>query len=315
MIAEFLILSFGLVLLLAGAEALVKGSSSIALRLGLSPLVIGLTVVAFGTSAPELLVSAVASLNQQGDIAMGNVVGSNIINIAIILGFAAFIYPININTSVIKFDMPLLIFVTFVLVLALMYGTITTLMGIILFSGLIIYISINVVNAKKEIDETVKDEFTEGVPNKSKSLIIDILFVLGGLGLLVFGSRLMVNSATDIAKILHVSDAIIGLTIVSLGTSLPELATSVIAALKKQPDIAIGNVVGSNIFNILGILGIASILNPISAPGLTEIDYWTMFIYSIFLLPLMITGKKLTRWEGALLLTGYGLYLYLIWPK
>ena len=304
----------GLAALTFGAEGLVRGSASLAIRLGLTPLIIGLTIVAFGTSTPELVVSLGASLNNQADISIGNVVGSNIFNIGIILGLTALLCPVKVSLQVIKKDGPIMIAVSLLALFLITKGTISRLEGIALFTALVAYTAYSIWLAKKEVSAEIKQQFQEGVPSQSISLYRDLLFIGGGLLLLVTGSRLLVISATDIARLIGISEAVIALTIIAAGTSMPELATSIIAALRRQPDIAVGNVVGSNIFNILGILGVASIAKPLSATGITKLDLWVMVVFSVALLPLLYTDLKLQRWEGGLLLLGYGAYLWVLWP-
>jgi len=307
-------LILGLAALTFGAEGLVRGSASLAIRLGLTPLIIGLTIVAFGTSTPELVVSLGASLNNQADISIGNVVGSNIFNIGIILGLTALLCPVKVSLQVIKKDGPIMIAVSLLALFLITKGTISRLEGIALFTALVAYTAYSIWLAKKEVSAEIKQQFQEGVPSQSISLYRDLLFIGGGLLLLVTGSRLLVISATDIARLIGISEAVIALTIIAAGTSMPELATSIIAALRRQPDIAVGNVVGSNIFNILGILGVASIAKPLSATGITKLDLWVMVVFSVALLPLLYTDLKLQRWEGGLLLLGYGAYLWVLWP-
>ncbi|MCG2751543.1 MAG: calcium/sodium antiporter [Desulfobacteraceae bacterium] len=297
-----------------GAEGLVRGSASLAIRLGLTPLIIGLTIVSFGTSMPEMVVSVGASLNNQSDIAIGNVVGSNIFNIGVILGITALICPIHVNLKLVKIDIPIMIVAALVSLILVSTGTGSRLTGILLFSGIIAYTVFTVFMAEKENRPDIKLEFQEGIPGLSKSLSLDFLFIGGGLLLLILGSRLLVLSATDFARILGISEAVIALTIIAAGTSLPELATSFVAALRRQPDIAVGNVVGSNIFNLLGILGASAMVKPLKAVGITAMDLWVMVAYSILLLPLAYGGLKLYRWKGGLLLTGYGVYLWALWP-
>jgi cation:H+ antiporter len=309
------LLILGLVALTFGAEGLVRGSASLAIRFGLTPLIIGLTIVAFGTSTPELVVSLGASLNDQGDISIGNVVGSNIFNIGIILGLTALLCPVKVSLQVIKKDGPIMIAVSLLSLFLITRGTISRLEGIALFTALVAYTVYSIWLAKKEVSAEIEQQFQEGVPSQSKSLYLDLLFIVGGLLLLVFGSRLLVISATDIARLIGISEAVIGLTIIAAGTSMPELATSIVAALRRQPDIAVGNVVGSNIFNILGILGVASIAKPLSATGITKLDLWVMVGFSVALLPLLYTDLKLQRWEGGLLLFGYAAYLWGLWPS
>ncbi|MBA3009074.1 MAG: calcium/sodium antiporter [Desulfobacula sp.] len=315
MLLHIFLMILGLTALTAGAEGLVRGSSSLAIRMGLTPLIIGLTVVAFGTSTPELVVSLSASLNNQADIAIGNVVGSNIFNIGIILGITALLCPVKVNLQVIKHDAPIMIGVSLLSLFLITKGTLSRLTGIGLFVMLVAYLYYSIRLARKEVSKDIEKQFQEGVPSRSKSLYRDLLFIGGGLLLLVTGSRLLVMSATDIARFMGISEAVIGLTIISAGTSMPELATSIMAAFRRQPDIAVGNVVGSNIFNLLGIMGAASIASPLSATGITGLDLWVMVGFSMALLPLLYTGLKLQRWEGALLLLGYAGYLWTLWPS
>jgi cation:H+ antiporter len=309
------LLILGLAALTLGAEGLVRGSASLAIRLGLTPLIIGLTIVAFGTSTPELVVSLVAALNNQADISIGNVVGSNIFNIGFILGLTALLCPVQVSLQVIKKDGPIMIAVSLLALFLINQGTISRPWGIALFAALVVYTAYSIWLAKKEASAEIEQEFKEGVPSRSKSLYIDLIFIAGGLLLLVTGSRLLVISATDIARLMGISEAVIALTIIAAGTSMPELATSIVAAFRRQPDIAVGNVVGSNIFNILGILGVASIARPLSATGITNLDLWVMVFFSVALLPLLYTDLKIQRWEGGLLLFGYTAYLWILWPS
>ncbi len=315
MLGEIFLLFVGLAALTVGAEGLVRGSASLAARIGLTPLVIGLTVVAFGTSTPELVVSLAASLNGQSDIAIGNVIGSNTFNIGIILGLTALLCPVKVNLQVIRRDAPIMIAVSLLALILVTMGTISRWTGTGLILSLVAYTAYSVWLAKKEVSAEIKQQFQEGITPPSKSLHRDLLFICGGLLLLVAGSRLLVESAIEIARVVGVSEAVIGLTIIAAGTSMPELATSAIAALRRQPDIAVGNVVGSNIFNILGILGAASVASPLSASGITRLDLLVMVVFSVAFLPLLYTGLKLQKWEGLLLLTGYGVYLWVLWPS
>ncbi len=308
------ILILSLVALTAGAEALVRGSSSLAIRAGLTPLTVGLTIVAFGTSAPELTVSLAAALKNQADISVGNLVGSNIFNIGVILGLTALICPIKANLQILKQDAPIMVLVSGLALFLISRGSIGALGGLSLLALLAAYTIFTVFNAHRGASPELELQFQEGVPPKSGQLHTDLAQITGGLILLVAGSSFMVSSASELARSFGISEAVIGLTIVSMGTSMPELATSLIAALRRQPDIAVGNVIGSNIFNILGILGLASLPQPLQTTGITNLDLWTMMIFSIALLPLLYTGLKLQRGEGALLLGGYGIYLWLLWP-
>jgi cation:H+ antiporter len=314
MLLNALYLIASLAVLFFGAEWLVRGSASAALRLGLTPLVVGLTVVAFGTSAPELVVSFGAALDGLGNIAIGNVVGSNIFNIAVILGLAAVICPIPVHLSVIRLDAPVMIGLSLLMIGALAGEGIGRAEGAGLLAALGLYTAFNVYLARRTSDVKVEQEFQQAVPAATGSVWRDIIRILAGLVLLVAGSRLLVVSAVAIARLWGVSDAIIGLTVVSAGTSMPELATSVIAALRRQPDIAVGNVVGSNIFNILGILGASALAAPLHAPGIDRVDLAVMVGFAAALFPLLYTGRRLLRWEGTLLLLAYGLYLWKLWP-
>lgn len=304
----------GLVLLAAGAEALVRGSASLARRLRLTPLVIGLTVVAFGTSAPEMLVSVVGAWQGRGDIALGNVVGSNIFNVGLILGLTALIAPIRIRLSLLRIDAPVMVAVTIGAVGLAIGGTVPRWGGGLLLVLLVGFTLFSIAMARREVDAGVNEEFETGVPSGLRSPLLEVTMIVVGLVLLVVGSRLLVTASTAIAQHLGVGDAVIGLTIVAAGTSMPELATSLAAALRGQPDIAVGNVIGSNLFNILGILGASAVFRPLVAPGIQQIDLWVMLAFAIGLLPLLWSGRTLQRWEGLLLLAGYGAFLWLRWP-
>lgn len=315
MIVSFVWIVVALVLLTMGAEWLVRGSSSLALRLGVTPLMVGLTVVAFGTSSPELVVSFKAAVDGLGDVALGNVVGSNIFNLGIILGLAALICPIAIKSQIIKIDGPIMIGTALLVLMVMRDGVVTRVEGAALFMGILGYSGMNWMLSRRESAVEVKEEYDEGVPAKTKAWWLDVLWITGGLVVLVLGSRLLVEHCLIVARGFAVSEAVISLTIIAAGTSMPELATSVVAALRKQPDIAIGNVVGSNIFNVLGILGLSSLVQPLHSQGIRDADLYWMVGLSVLLLPLMARGLKLRRIDGALLLSGYGVYLWLLWPK
>ncbi len=273
---------------------------------------VGLTIVAFGTSSPELVVSVKAALSQQGDISVGNVVGSNSFNIGIILGITALVCPIPVHLQVIKIDAPIAMGLAILLPFFLLNQTLGRVEGLALIAGMVIYTCMSIVLGRREGTDEPSDVST---PSVSRHWGIDVAFVAAGLGVLVLGSRLLVDHSVVLAKILGVSEAVIGLTIVAAGTSMPELATSVVAAARKQPDIAIGNIVGSNIFNILAILGLASIISPLHAPGISSFDYAVMIVFTVLLIPLLYTGRLLHRLEGTTLLVLYGVYLLIIWPK
>lgn len=302
-------------MLFAGAEGLVRGSSSLALRIGIAPLVVGLIVVSLGTSSPEFVISLKAALENNGNISLGNVVGSNIANIALILGVAALIKPMKVQAQVVRREIPIMIFVSLMLVLFLIDHELNRTEGIIFSIGIIIYSVISVYLAKKENNKLIEEEFAEGISKKSLQTWLAVVFIIIGLGLLIVGANLFLEAAVEIAKIFGMSQAVIGLTIVAIGTSLPELVTSAVASIKNEADIAIGNAVGSNVFNILLILGITAIIIPINAEEISYIDLGVMLIAAVIILPLSRTGFVLNRWEGALLLTGYMFYLYHLIPK
>lgn len=268
----------GLIMLFIGAEGLIRGSSNLAIKIGITPLVVGLTVVAFGTSTPELVVSLKAALLGNSSISLGNVVGSNIANIALILGVAALIRPLDVHANVIMREIPIMIVITVLFLFLLIDGELGFIDGLIFVIGLVIYLIVNVLLARKEKNPEVDSEFKEGLKSKL-GVPVSMVLMLAGLGLLILGANLFVQSAVAIAKMFNVSDAIIGLTIVAIGTSLPELITSIVASYKKEADIAIGNVVGSNIFNILGILGITALIIPISSVGLGYVDLGSNVVY------------------------------------
>jgi cation:H+ antiporter len=309
-----LLLAGGLILLFVGAELLIRGSSSLALRFGISSLVVGLTVVAFGTSSPELVVSINASLDGNPAIALGNIVGSNICNIALILGIASLIRPLAVEAQVVKREIPILIAISLLMFILLLNNEISRPEGILFVSGIVVYTSLSIYLSKKETSQKVKSEFEEGIPKAKTTVSVSIIMSIGGLALLIFGSDLFVKGAVGVAEKLQLSQAIIGLTIVSLGTSLPELITSAVAAYKKEADIAIGNIVGSNIFNILAILGITATVSPVVAPDISILDLSFMLGFAFLLWPLTKTGFVLNRLEGSILLLGYLIYIYILIP-
>ncbi len=308
-----LYLAGGLIMLFIGAEGLIRGSSNLAIKIGITPLVVGLTVVAFGTSAPELVVSLKAALLGNSSISIGNVIGSNIANIALIVGIASLIRPMDVHANVIRREIPIMIGVSMMLILFLIDGEIGFIDGLIFVIGLIIYLVFNVMLALKEKNPEVDLEFEEGLKSKI-GIPVSIVLMIAGLGLLILGANFFVQSAVAIAKMFNVSDAIIGLTIVAIGTSLPELITSIVAAYKNEADIAIGNVVGSNVFNILGILGITALIIPISSAGISYVDLGVMLFCAVILLPLSKTGFSISRLEGGFLLFSYTIYMYYLIP-
>lgn len=298
----------GLVLLYYGAEFLVRGGVQIAKRFHVSSLVIGLTLVAFATSAPELVVSCDAALRGAGDIALGNVIGSNVCNIALILGLCAVITPLTVNPKLFRVDVPLMIGASILLtVFYLLSGGINRLEGALFLIGIFVYTVGSILHAKR-CGESASAEETEEEKKKDLAIGWAVALVVIGLAALVGGAKLLVEAAICLAKLAGVSQAVIGLTIVAVGTSLPELATSVVAAVKGERDIAIGNVVGSNIFNILAILGAAPLLQPLQGDRISPVDLGVMLFCAVILYPMMRTGNTISRKEGAFLLVVYVAY-------
>ena len=304
----------GLVLLFFGADWLVKGAVTMALHLGLSPLIVGLTVVALGTSIPEALVSVQATLDNQGGIALGNVIGSNILNIALILGLSALIQPLKVDSHLVKADVPLLVGASFMLIVLLEDFHISRIEGALLLLGIVFYVCGNIMTVKRTSPEEDKIEGMEIPEDPSKNLLRNIGFLILGLIALAFGSDFLVSGAVDLARLWGLSEALIGLTIVSIGTGTPELATALMAAYRKTADIAIGNAVGSNLFNILFVVGLAGLVAPMDANGIKSSDLYVMFGLTILLLPTVWTGLVLDRKEGFLFLAIYVAYLYYLWP-
>jgi cation:H+ antiporter len=299
----YLLFALGLVMLFLGGEALVRGASAVARHFHLSPMVIGLTIVGFGTSAPELLVSLQAALEGQPEIAIGNVVGSNIANILLILGISALIAPLIIPARRMWRDLAFMLAATAILWAMLLGDEISRLYGAVLFAGLLVFLATTFFFGKIEPEPDQPEE------NQLKAWG----FTLGGLVVLVIGARFLVDSAVEIATTYGISQAVIGLTIVAVGTSLPELATSVIAAYRRHTEIAVGNIVGSNVFNIFGILGITALISPIPAdPRFAAIDMPWAAATAVGLTVLAFALNGLPRIAGLVLLAAYGGYLYLM---
>lgn len=307
----------GLVLLIAGAEALVRGAARLAAGLGISPLVIGLTVVAFGTSSPELAVSVQSAFSGQADLALGNVVGSNIFNVLFILGLSAAIAPLVVSRQLIRLDAPLMIGVSALLLIMAWDSKISRTDGLVMFAGIVLYTTFLIRQSRKEAAQKGADEFekeygSEAVKPKSvRDWALDLGLIVLGLGMLVIGSRWLVNGAVAIARVAGLSELIIGLTVVAAGTSLPEVATSVIASLKGERDIAVGNVVGSNIFNLLSVLGLSAAVSPagINVPmAAFDFDIPVMIAVAVACLPIFFTGYQIARWEGFVFLGYYIAY-------
>jgi cation:H+ antiporter len=306
-------------LLVLGAELLVRGASQLAASLGISPLVVGLTVVAFGTSAPEIAVSVQASASGQGDLALGNVVGSNISNLLLILGLAAVISPLVVAQQLIRRDVPLLIGVSLLVVVLALDGALGAIDGALLLGGALAYTVFAVRQSRRESAAVEAEYVAEfGVRQRPtlRQWLMRVGSVLVGLALLTLGSRWLVDGAVALAQVLGVSDLIIGLTVVAVGTSLPEIASSVLASLRGERDIAVGNVVGSCLFNLLAVLGLAGLVAPggITVPASAlAFDLPVMLAATVACLPIFLHGGAILRWEGGLFLGYYGAYtLYLL---
>lgn len=313
-------LAVGLVMLVAGAEFLVKGAAAIASKLGVPAIVIGLTIVAFGTSAPELAVSVSSSLAGETSVAFGNVAGSNIVNVLFILGASAIVTALAVTERIVRLDVPILIVVSVVALLMGLDNRIGRIDGVILVAGVIVY-TVWLVRGSREQSPDVLAEYDESVEQlegatADRPMVVQIGLVLVGLAILVVGSRLLVDGATEIAEALGVSDLVIGLTVVAVGTSLPELATSMLAAFRGQRDIAIGNVIGSNLFNLMFVLGASGVVSPKGidvTDASLRLDLPVMILVVVILLPIMWNGFEISRLEGVVLVIGYFLYvIYLV---
>ena len=296
----------GLCLLTLGAEALVRGASALARRFGLSELLIGITLVGFGTSSPELVSSLAAAFAGSPGVAVGNVVGSNIANILFILGLAALIAPVAVNGEGFRRDAPALALATIALVGVSMTGEYGRIAGGLFLAALAVYLGVAYVTEKRAAEAGRLD-----VPHQEPGpMLPSIAFSVAGLALLVVGAKLLVDGAIGVATALNVSETLIGLTVVAVGTSLPELVTSVVASLRGKSDIAFGNVVGSNIYNILGILGATALIHPIAAPpDIVAFDNWVMLGATAALILFALTRRRIARWEGGLFVAGYVAYI------
>lgn len=304
----------GLIALIFGAELLVRGASKLALSFGISPLVVGLTVVAFGTSAPELAVSVQSAWTGKVDIALGNVVGSNILNVLFILGISALIAPLVVHQQLIRQEVPVMIGVSLLLWALAADGGISRMDGLLL-AGLLLTYTYFVIRQSRRESAAIRDEYAEAMPDGGKAWdrhwSVQLGLVLAGLVLLVMGSNWLVEAAVTLARRLGMSELVVGLTIVAAGTSLPEVATSILAAIRGQRDIAVGNVVGSNVFNILAVLGISASIAPgdlAVAASMLAFDLPVMVAVTVACLPIFFTGNLIARWEGALFLAYYAAY-------
>lgn len=314
MLFSFFLLAIGLIVLVSGGELLVRGASSAALRIRLSPLVVGLTIVAFGTSAPELFISVQSALQGSPDLAMGNVVGSNICNLALVLGVTAVIFPVPVHQDSLKLDWPMTIGSSVLLFLLVHDNLISFLEGSVFMIILTAYTSFIIIRSRRanpKEEESIEE--SDLVEKPTKNVWLDLVFILLGTLGLAFGSDWFVDGAKTLAISFGVSERVIGVTLLAFGTSLPELATSTVAAFRKATDIAVGNLMGSNIFNILSILGITSIIQPIAV---SDVIVWEDMLWmlgvAIIVFPMMLIQRKITRLEGGVLLMIYGYYIYTV---
>ena len=312
MLTQALLFLLGLVTLVFGAEAMVRGASRLAVSLGISPLVVGLTVVAFGTSAPEMAVSVGAAMDGKPDLALGNVVGSNIANVLLILGISAVIAPLLVAEQIIRQEVPIMIGASVLLVVMALDGSIARPEAAILFV-LVVGYTVFLIRQSRSASQHAQEEFASEIPTSSwdRHWGVQLALIVAGLAMLVVGAGWLVDAAVAFARALGVSDLVIGLTIVAVGTSMPEIATSIIAALRGQRDIAVGNVVGSNVFNIFACLGLAGLVGagglPVSEAA-RNFDLWVMLAVAFACLPILITGREIARWEGMVFLAYYAAY-------
>ncbi len=319
LLINVVLVSAGLAMLYFGAEWLVRGSINIANKFKISQLVIGLTIVAFGTSTPELSVSISSALEGLPDVALGNVVGSNIANIGLILGLSAIITPILVTKSTVRKEIPIMIGVALILIVISIDGNISTIDGILLVIGIVAFTIFSYKSSKKDSNDkslTTNESQTNNIQVQQSKIIPKSIFLVGiGLVLLTFGSFMTVENAVVLAHNFGISERIIGLTLVAVGTSLPELITSVIAARKGHGDLSIGNIIGSNIFNVLAILGISAAIAEISVSDAMWFDYSIMIVFSAALLIVMKTGFRINRIEGLVLISGYIAYTIFLFLK
>lgn len=310
-----LLLICGLALLGLGGESLVRGSARLAAMLGITPLVVGLTVVAFGTSAPELSVSVISAYAGQADLAIGNIVGSNICNILFILGLSAMITPLVVHQQLIRLDVPMVIIASLLLIPFGIDGRVSRGEGALLFAGLIAYTVFVVRKTRREgreVRQEYEQEFGLKKPQTAGGVIFNLGLVAAGIGMLVLGSNWLVAAATDIARYFGVTELVIGLTVVAMGTSLPEAAASIVAALRGERDIAVGNVIGSNLFNLLSVLGLSSLTAPHGIPvpaAAMNFDIPVMIAVVVACLPVFLVNYQISRWNGALFFGYYFAYL------
>lgn len=322
---DYVYLLAGFLLLIAGGELLVRGASQTAARLGMSPLLIGLTLVGFGTSTPELVTSVQASFAGSPGIAIGNIVGSNIANILLILGLSAVLFPVAVSQGALRRDGVVVVTTAVLLALVGLFGELNRVVGLVFVAGLAGYIyyawrqesggASDGHTAAQEKAAAHDQALPATAAEKTSPLFVPIAIAIGGLVLVVFGGGLLVDGAVGIARAWGISETVIGLTIVAVGTSLPEMVTSIIAAVKKQADVALGNILGSNIYNILGIGGVTALIAPTTIPPeIVSFDLPVMVAVSVALFAMAYTGRKISRAEGSVLAAAYVLYVWWIWP-
>ncbi|MDR1854338.1 MAG: calcium/sodium antiporter [Azoarcus sp.] len=312
MLTNALFFVLGLAALVLGAELLVRGAARLALSVGISPLVVGLTVVAFGTSAPELAVSIDAAFGGNADIAVGNVVGSNIANVLLILGISALIVPLAVHNQVIRQEAPIMVGASLLLLVFALDGDIDRFEGGVLFAALLVY-TVYLIRQSRAASVTEQEELAGDIPDTpwARRRSVQLALIVAGLVLLVAGAHWLVEAASAVARSLGVSDLVVGLTVVAVGTSLPELATSTVAALRGERDIAVGNIVGSNIFNICAVLGLSGLISPdgLHVPeAALATDLWIMAATALACLPALFTDREISREEGGLFLAWYVAY-------
>ena len=306
----------GLVLLLGGGEALVKGSVAVASRLNVSPLLIGLTLVGFGTSTPELVASLQAALVGAPGIAIGNIVGSNIANVLLILGIAALIFPLATTKAAFRRDSAVLIGASLLMLAVVLLGVVSRAAGLLFLTLLAVYTIYTYITEQRRPDaaaEVHRAEAEAAMPRRAMSLWAGLLLTAGGITAVVIGAGFLVEAAVEIARAAGLSETVIGLTLVAIGTSLPELVTALMAAVRRQADVAFGNIVGSNIFNVLGIAGLTAVVSPIPVPPeVATLDIWVMLAAALLLVLFAVTGWRVVRWEGAAFLACYGGYMFVL---
>ena len=309
----------GLALLTVGGELLVRGATAIARLAGLTPAVIGLTVVAMGTSLPELVVSVIAAIGGQPDLAVGNVVGSNIFNITATLGLTAVVFPLAVRESVVKLEWPFMFAVSGACMFLARDGVLDPIEGAMLLAALTLFVAFNVQQSRVEVAAGRATASDEAVAAEREAIAqgpgvgVAIALVLLGMVLLIVGGRFLVDGSVTVARLAGMSERVIGLTIVAAGTGAPELATSLVAAYRRHTEVAVANMIGSNVFNVCGILGVTAVVSPTRvSPDILHSDFWWMLGTSALLLPFLLTGRRLVRWEGAVLLAAYGAYLVVL---